>query len=95
MVSFLGVGLEFRNTNTKFISYVATVVALSAENKVGVFMNVSGFLPHFILAEGRVYKGVAIGIVPKEFFALDSTPDDMVKGAHSNHSGFSWHTKYK
>ena len=46
------------------------------------------------LAE-TVYKGVAIGIVPKDFSALDSTHDDVVKRARSNHSGFSWHTKYK
>ena len=37
MVSFLVVGLEFRNTNTKVISSAAVVVALSAKNKVGVF----------------------------------------------------------
>ena len=58
-------------------------------------MDVSRFPPYFILAEGRVYKGVAIGIVPKDFFALDSTLDDVVKGARSNHSGVSWHTKCK
>jgi len=37
MASFLGVGLEFRDMNTKFISSVAVPVALSAKNKVGVF----------------------------------------------------------
>jgi hypothetical protein len=37
MVSFLGVGLEFRNMNTKVISSAAVVVALSAKNKVGFF----------------------------------------------------------
>jgi len=46
------------------------------------------------LAE-TVYKGVAIGIVPKDFSALDSTHDDVVKRARSINSGFSWHTKYK
>jgi len=42
-----------------------------------------------------VYKGVAIGIVPKDFSALDSTHDDVVKRTRSINSGFSWHTKYK
>ena len=42
-----------------------------------------------------VYKGVAIGIVQKDFSALDSTHDDVVKGARSINSGFSWHTKYR
>jgi len=38
-----------------------------------------------------VYKGVSIGIVPKDFSALD----DVVKRTRSINSGFSWHTKYK
>jgi len=42
-----------------------------------------------------VYKGVAIGFVPKDFSALDSTHDDVVKRTRSINSGFSWHTKYK
>jgi len=42
-----------------------------------------------------VYKGVAIGIVPKDFSALDSSHDDVVKRTRSINSGFSWHTKYK
>ncbi len=46
------------------------------------------------LAES-VYKGVTIGIAPKDFAALDSTHDDVVKRTRSSNSGFSWHTKYK
>jgi hypothetical protein len=42
-----------------------------------------------------VYKGVTIGIVPKDFPALDSTHDDVVKRTRSINSGFSWHTNYK
>ena len=42
-----------------------------------------------------VYKGVTIGIVPKDFPALNSTHDDVVKRARSINSGFSWHNKYK
>ena len=42
-----------------------------------------------------VYKGVPIGIVPKDFTVLDSTHDDVVKRARSINSGFSWHAKYK
>jgi len=40
-----------------------------------------------------VYKGITIGIVPKDFPALDSTHDDVLKCARSINSGFSWHTK--
>jgi hypothetical protein len=46
------------------------------------------------LAES-VYKGVTIGIVPKDFPALDCTHDDVVKRTRSINSGFSWHTKYQ
>ncbi len=42
-----------------------------------------------------VYKGVAIGIVPKDFSAFDSTHDDVVKRTRSINSCFSRHTKYK
>jgi hypothetical protein len=36
-----------------------------------------------------VYKGVTIGIVPKDFPALDSTHDDVMKHNRSINSGFS------
>ena len=36
-----------------------------------------------------VYQGVTIGIVSKDFPALDSTHDDVVKRTHSVNSGFS------
>jgi hypothetical protein len=43
-----------------------------------------------------VYKGVTICcIVPKDFPALNSTHDDVMKRARSINSGFSWHSKYK
>jgi hypothetical protein len=41
-----------------------------------------------------VYKEVAIGIVPKDFPALDSTHDDVLKRTRNINSGFSWHIKY-
>ena len=44
------------------------------------------FIQH--LAE-PVYKGVAIGIVPKDFSAFDSMHDDMVKCTRSINSSFS------
>jgi hypothetical protein len=41
-----------------------------------------------------VYKGVTIGIVPKDFPTLDSTHDDVLKRTRSINSGFSWHIKW-
>jgi hypothetical protein len=38
------------------------------------------------------YKGVAVGIVPKDFAALDSAHNDVLKRTGSINSGFSWHT---
>jgi hypothetical protein len=42
-----------------------------------------------------VYKGVSIGIVPKDFSALDSMHNDVVKRTFGINSAFSLHTKYK
>jgi hypothetical protein len=39
-----------------------------------------------------VYKGLTVRIVPKDFAALDSAYNDVVKRTRSINSGFSWYT---